>query len=251
MRVTELCAEGGMVSWTDKPVTYFTHTIDRTLLEHYFQKLKSGGDTSSSESRRDRRGRLIGNSEDSMVSSSLSPSTLCSIFDLHTHAHTQSSQSSEISIRQKMSSEKRKTKTSLWGRTDNKKSNGINDTAKTGLMTSKKNLLVASTSCSTSSSLSLIRRSIGSIESDDSCDIDVIPPKMSLLNKLSTIRHQRHQRASIKKQQQQQQLLKYPSHESDKSSVGKVSLKEQMMLDDAALAASLSEEPLLGKYPPP
>ena len=67
MTVKELCPEGGTVSWTDKPLTYFTHTIDRTLLEHYFQKLKSGGDTSSSESRKDRRGRVIGLSEDSQV----------------------------------------------------------------------------------------------------------------------------------------------------------------------------------------
>lgn len=70
MTVTELCPEGGKVSWTDKQLTYFTHTIDRTLLEHYFQKLKSGGDTSSSESRKDRRGKV--HSEDSQVCLSIS-----------------------------------------------------------------------------------------------------------------------------------------------------------------------------------
>ncbi|XP_071508082.1 uncharacterized protein [Diadema antillarum] len=40
MDVVELSPLRGSVSWTGKPVSYFLHTIDRTLLEKYFQSLK-------------------------------------------------------------------------------------------------------------------------------------------------------------------------------------------------------------------
>lgn len=40
MDVVELSPLRGSVSWTGKPVSYFLHTIDRTLLEKYFQTLK-------------------------------------------------------------------------------------------------------------------------------------------------------------------------------------------------------------------
>ncbi|ESO86662.1 hypothetical protein LOTGIDRAFT_220459 [Lottia gigantea] len=41
MHVVELSPLCGAVSWTGKPFTYFVHTIDRTLLEKYFQRLKN------------------------------------------------------------------------------------------------------------------------------------------------------------------------------------------------------------------
>ncbi|XP_076356018.1 histone-lysine N-methyltransferase, H3 lysine-79 specific-like [Tachypleus tridentatus] len=41
MHVKEITPIKGSVSWTGKPVSYFLHTIDRTKLEHYFQKLKN------------------------------------------------------------------------------------------------------------------------------------------------------------------------------------------------------------------
>ncbi|PIK45207.1 putative histone-lysine N-methyltransferase, H3 lysine-79 specific isoform X3 [Apostichopus japonicus] len=40
MQVEELSPLRGSVSWTGKPVSYFLHTIDRKLLERYFQTLK-------------------------------------------------------------------------------------------------------------------------------------------------------------------------------------------------------------------
>ncbi|XP_038048561.1 histone-lysine N-methyltransferase, H3 lysine-79 specific-like isoform X2 [Patiria miniata] len=40
MHVVELSPLRGSVSWTGKPVSYYLHTIDRTLLEKYFQRLK-------------------------------------------------------------------------------------------------------------------------------------------------------------------------------------------------------------------
>ncbi|XP_022101662.1 histone-lysine N-methyltransferase, H3 lysine-79 specific-like isoform X2 [Acanthaster planci] len=40
MHVVELSPLKGSVSWTGKPVSYYLHTIDRTLLEKYFQRLK-------------------------------------------------------------------------------------------------------------------------------------------------------------------------------------------------------------------
>ncbi|XP_071953003.1 uncharacterized protein [Antedon mediterranea] len=39
MRVVELSPLRGSVSWTGKPVSYFLHTIDRTILERYFKSL--------------------------------------------------------------------------------------------------------------------------------------------------------------------------------------------------------------------
>ncbi|XP_036409926.1 histone-lysine N-methyltransferase, H3 lysine-79 specific-like isoform X3 [Megalops cyprinoides] len=41
MRVVELSPLRGSVSWTGKPVSYYLHTIDRTLLENYFSCLKN------------------------------------------------------------------------------------------------------------------------------------------------------------------------------------------------------------------
>ncbi|XP_023228759.1 uncharacterized protein LOC111629121 [Centruroides sculpturatus] len=40
MHVREITPLKGSVSWTGKPVSYFLHTIDRTKLEHYFQRTK-------------------------------------------------------------------------------------------------------------------------------------------------------------------------------------------------------------------
>ncbi|XP_078355909.1 histone-lysine N-methyltransferase, H3 lysine-79 specific-like, partial [Oculina patagonica] len=40
LRVSELKPSGRAVSWTGKPVSYFVHVIDRTLLEQYFADLK-------------------------------------------------------------------------------------------------------------------------------------------------------------------------------------------------------------------
>ncbi|XP_035997225.1 histone-lysine N-methyltransferase, H3 lysine-79 specific isoform X2 [Fundulus heteroclitus] len=41
MRVVELSPLRGSVSWTGKPVSYYFHTIDRTILENYFASLKN------------------------------------------------------------------------------------------------------------------------------------------------------------------------------------------------------------------
>ncbi|CAB1413434.1 unnamed protein product [Pleuronectes platessa] len=41
MRVVELSPLRGSVSWTGKPVSYYLHTIDRTILENYFHTLKN------------------------------------------------------------------------------------------------------------------------------------------------------------------------------------------------------------------
>jgi H3 lysine-79-specific histone-lysine N-methyltransferase len=58
MHVSELDPMRGSVSWTNKPVSYFLHVIDRTILERYFARMKSGGkekdDESSSTSHRNR-----------------------------------------------------------------------------------------------------------------------------------------------------------------------------------------------------
>lgn len=41
MHVNEMSSLRGSVSWTDKPVSYYLHVIDRTKLERYFQRLKN------------------------------------------------------------------------------------------------------------------------------------------------------------------------------------------------------------------
>ncbi|XP_048255471.1 histone-lysine N-methyltransferase, H3 lysine-79 specific-like isoform X7 [Haliotis rufescens] len=59
MHVTELSPLCGAVSWTGKPFTYYVHTIDRTLLEKYFLRLKNPKMKENAEIRKDRRGRPI------------------------------------------------------------------------------------------------------------------------------------------------------------------------------------------------
>ncbi|KAL1117641.1 hypothetical protein AAG570_003956 [Ranatra chinensis] len=41
MRVSEIQSLCGSVSWTGKPVSFYLHVIDRTKLEHYFERLKN------------------------------------------------------------------------------------------------------------------------------------------------------------------------------------------------------------------
>ncbi|XP_076440940.1 uncharacterized protein LOC143280205 isoform X2 [Babylonia areolata] len=60
MQVQELSPLTGAVSWTGKAFAYYIHTIDRTLLENYFQRLKNPrAQQNMVEPRRDRRGRLL------------------------------------------------------------------------------------------------------------------------------------------------------------------------------------------------
>lgn len=47
MHVTETDKLIGRVSWTDKPISYYLHVIDRTKLERYFQRLKEDAPTES------------------------------------------------------------------------------------------------------------------------------------------------------------------------------------------------------------
>lgn len=54
----------GSVSWTDKPVSYYLHVIDRTKLERYFQRLKNGGENGNSRGNRYTR-NSNGNNENS------------------------------------------------------------------------------------------------------------------------------------------------------------------------------------------
>ena len=42
MHVSELKPTLGSVSWTNKPVSYYLHVIDRTKLERYFSKMRAG-----------------------------------------------------------------------------------------------------------------------------------------------------------------------------------------------------------------
>jgi len=64
MHVSELDPMRGSVSWTNKPVSYFLHVIDRTILERYFARMKSGGrdkdDESSSTAGPRNRSKTIG-----------------------------------------------------------------------------------------------------------------------------------------------------------------------------------------------
>jgi hypothetical protein len=41
LNVTEYEPISGRVSWTDRPITYYFHKLDRTLLEKYFERLKN------------------------------------------------------------------------------------------------------------------------------------------------------------------------------------------------------------------
>jgi len=43
LNVTEYEPISGRVSWTDRPITYYFHKLDRTLLEKYFERLKNPG----------------------------------------------------------------------------------------------------------------------------------------------------------------------------------------------------------------
>ncbi|KAH9490609.1 hypothetical protein Btru_033812, partial [Bulinus truncatus] len=59
MTVEELSPLCGAVSWTGKPFAYYVHTIDRTLLEKYFQRLKNPSRRDEVEPRKDRKGRPV------------------------------------------------------------------------------------------------------------------------------------------------------------------------------------------------
>ncbi|XP_060559801.1 histone-lysine N-methyltransferase, H3 lysine-79 specific-like isoform X1 [Ruditapes philippinarum] len=63
MHVTELSPMSGAVSWTGKAFSYYVHTIDRTLLEKYFQRIRNPSKKIEEEPtkplRKDRRGRLV------------------------------------------------------------------------------------------------------------------------------------------------------------------------------------------------
>ncbi|XP_067086585.1 histone-lysine N-methyltransferase, H3 lysine-79 specific isoform X2 [Osmerus mordax] len=75
MRVVELSPLRGSVSWTGKPVSYYLHTIDRTILENYFSSLKN---PKLREEQEIARRRLQKETKDSKSSSALNPSTLYS-----------------------------------------------------------------------------------------------------------------------------------------------------------------------------
>ncbi|XP_072390430.1 histone-lysine N-methyltransferase, H3 lysine-79 specific-like [Diabrotica undecimpunctata] len=74
MHVSEMPPLKGSVSWTGRPFSYFLHTIDRTKLESYFQKLKQAqlrnneddNNSNSTTSSRGTRGKmyLLRNSSD-------------------------------------------------------------------------------------------------------------------------------------------------------------------------------------------
>nr|CAH8863304.1 unnamed protein product [Trichobilharzia regenti] len=59
MRVSCLNPIQDAVSWTDKPFSYYVHTIDRSLLEQYFARLKNPKSKDENQVRRDRKGRII------------------------------------------------------------------------------------------------------------------------------------------------------------------------------------------------
>lgn len=60
MRVNCLTPIQDAVSWTDKPFSYYVHTIDRSLLEQYFARLKNPKFKDENQIvRRDRKGRVI------------------------------------------------------------------------------------------------------------------------------------------------------------------------------------------------
>lgn len=72
--VNELSTMSDAVSWTDKPVSYYLHVIDRTLLEiYYFRRLKNPDSMPETNViRKDRRGCIMGgSSEDSQGSNQL------------------------------------------------------------------------------------------------------------------------------------------------------------------------------------
>jgi len=59
IHVSELKPMRGAVSWTNKPVSYYLHIIDRTKLERYFF-LKYGGKDKDEESTHLRRSKYLG-----------------------------------------------------------------------------------------------------------------------------------------------------------------------------------------------
>jgi H3 lysine-79-specific histone-lysine N-methyltransferase len=61
LNVSEFEPLNGHVSWTDKPINYYFHKIDRTILERYFERLKN---------------------PKAKVSHSLPSTIVCSFFDL-------------------------------------------------------------------------------------------------------------------------------------------------------------------------
>lgn len=63
----------GRVSWTDRPITYYFHKLDRTLLEKYFERLKNPSKSKEENGNHEKKKSLSPNSA-SNSSSSSSPS---------------------------------------------------------------------------------------------------------------------------------------------------------------------------------
>ena len=59
LSVIELESIQGAVSWTDKPVSYYLHTVDRKRLEKYFHAQKYGSVEGSGEESGSDTGRLL------------------------------------------------------------------------------------------------------------------------------------------------------------------------------------------------
>ncbi|KAF6778290.1 hypothetical protein AHF37_02305 [Paragonimus kellicotti] len=80
MRVKCLNPIQDAVSWTDKPFSYYVHTIDRSLLERYFSRLKNPKLKDDTEPvRRDRKGRIISEQpvkDVSLVSNGTAPASV-------------------------------------------------------------------------------------------------------------------------------------------------------------------------------
>uniref|UniRef100_A0A1A9WGS3 Histone-lysine N-methyltransferase, H3 lysine-79 specific n=1 Tax=Glossina brevipalpis TaxID=37001 RepID=A0A1A9WGS3_9MUSC len=86
MHVSEIPPLKGSVSWTCKPVSYYLHVIDRTILERYFQRLKTqkgadndhvGGSTRTTRDRakREANNHALSHSYNSNSSNSNLPAT--------------------------------------------------------------------------------------------------------------------------------------------------------------------------------
>ncbi|KAL3870081.1 hypothetical protein ACJMK2_042696 [Sinanodonta woodiana] len=62
MHVTVLSPLRGSVSWTCNPVSYYLHTVDRTMLEKYFMRKinpKQAKEEEKNDVRKDRKGRVV------------------------------------------------------------------------------------------------------------------------------------------------------------------------------------------------
>ncbi|XP_028913205.1 histone-lysine N-methyltransferase, H3 lysine-79 specific isoform X5 [Ornithorhynchus anatinus] len=114
MRVVELSPLKGSVSWTGKPVSYYLHTIDRTILENYFSSLKNPKLREEQEAARRRQQRE--NKSNTTTPTKVQENKVAVLLDCHMDSGAEEDKTGVATVKKPSPSKARKKKLSKKGR---------------------------------------------------------------------------------------------------------------------------------------